>query len=103
MNATGSGTSSATPATEWLDQQRQPLGLLDLMVCLIAAFCRRERHSLAVGVLVADLLLIVPATTDPSAWYVGEVILVAGISVALAAWAFYTSVTGRLWRADLFR
>ena len=31
--------------------------------------------SLAVGVLVGDLLLIAPATTDLSAWYIGQTIL----------------------------
>lgn len=57
--------------------------------------------SLAVGVLVADLLLMVPATTDLAAWYLGTTILVIAIPLALASWAFYTSIAGRLWKGDL--
>jgi hypothetical protein len=52
--------------------------------------------TLAVGVLVADLLLIAPATTSVSAWYVGEMTLVLAIPLALATWAFVTSISGRL-------
>jgi Protein kinase domain len=58
--------------------------------------------SLAVGVLVADLLLVAPATTSFSAWYLGATILVIAIPMALAAWAFYTSVGGRLLKVDAF-
>ena len=58
--------------------------------------------SLAIGVLVADLLLNVPATSDFSAWYFGQTILLTAIVVALAAWGYYTSVSGRMWKADAF-
>ena len=52
--------------------------------------------SLASGVLVADLLLIMPVTTDRSAWYLGEMIVTAVLPMALAVWAFRTSVDRRL-------
>ena len=58
--------------------------------------------SIAVGVFVADIFLNMPATQDFSAWYSGHMLLLVGIVVALAAWAFYTSVANRLWRRDLF-
>ena len=58
--------------------------------------------SLAVGVLVGDLLLIAPATIDLSAWYIGQTMLVTAIPVALASWALYQSVSGRLWRSEVF-
>ena len=58
--------------------------------------------SLTVAVCVADIFLNMPATQDFSAWYSGHMLLLIGIVVALAAWAFYTSVAGRLWRRDLF-
>ena len=51
--------------------------------------------TLAVGVLVADLLLIAPATTSLSAWYLGEMTLVLLIPLALASWAFVTSISQR--------
>jgi hypothetical protein len=49
--------------------------------------------TLAVGVLIADLLLVAPATTSLSAWYLGEMTLVLAIPLALAAWAFLTSIS----------
>ena len=52
--------------------------------------------TLAVGVLVADLLLIVPATTSLSAWYLGEMTLVLVIPLALASWAFVTAISQRV-------
>jgi hypothetical protein len=58
--------------------------------------------SLAVGVLIGELLLITPATTDLSAWYIGQTLLVMAIPVALASWAFYQSVSGRLWTSEVF-
>ncbi len=57
--------------------------------------------TLTVGVLVTELLLVLPATTDLSAWYVGPTILVLAIPLALASWAFFTAVSGRLWQTDL--
>ena len=36
--------------------------------------------------LIADLLLIVPATSSLSAWYLGEMTLVLAIPLALASW-----------------
>ena len=53
-----------------------------------------------VGVFVTQILLEVPATLDPSAWYFGNMALLIAIPVALASWGLYTSVAGRLWRSD---
>jgi hypothetical protein len=53
----------------------------------------------AVGHFVTALLLNVPATGDSSAWFFGNMLLLAALPVALAAWGFYTSLNGRLWTA----
>ena len=58
--------------------------------------------TLAVAVLVGDLLLMAPVTTNLSAWYIGQTILVTAIPVVLASWAFYQSVSGRLWKSEAF-
>jgi hypothetical protein len=57
--------------------------------------------TLAVGVLVANLLLNVPATTDLAAWYVDETALMFAIPLLLAARAFYTSLGGRVWKGAI--
>jgi hypothetical protein len=49
--------------------------------------------SYAVGVFVSEMLINLPATLDTSAWYFGNMILLVAITVGLAAWALYTSVT----------
>jgi hypothetical protein len=59
--------------------------------------------ALAVGVLVADLLLLVPATTDLSPFYLGATVFVLSIPIVIASWAFHTSVGGRVWKADLLQ
>ncbi len=69
---------------------------------LAVAVLRWGLTTLTTGLLVADLLLLIPATRDLSAWYVGGTMLVIAIPLALASWAFYTSVAGRVWNADLF-
>jgi hypothetical protein len=74
------------------------------LLVLLRVFVRNQWLSALpfVAVFVANLLLNVPATRNLSAWYVGETILVVAIPLAIAAWAFYTSIAGRLWTADLF-
>jgi len=57
--------------------------------------------TLAVGVLVTNLLLNVPTTTLLTEWFAPSAIVFAMIPVALAAWAFYTSVGGRLFAGKL--
>ena len=57
--------------------------------------------TLAVGIFVADLLLAMPATNNLSAWYATEALVLAGIAIALALWAFYTSLGGTLFATDL--
>jgi hypothetical protein len=47
-------------------------------------------------------LLGVPAAQS-SAWYVGGSMFLLGLALAIATWAFYTSLGGRkLWKTDLF-
>ena len=48
--------------------------------------------SLAVGVMMTELLLMIPATASPGAWYVGSPMLVLAVPVALATWAFFTTI-----------
>jgi hypothetical protein len=58
--------------------------------------------ALAIGIFVADVLLNVPVTVHPSAWYASTAFVLLGL-VALTAWAFQTSLAGRrLWKQDLF-
>jgi serine/threonine-protein kinase len=48
--------------------------------------------SLTVGLITGDLLIILPAGTELSAWYAGQTALLIAFPLALAAWAVYTSV-----------
>ncbi len=59
--------------------------------------------SLAVGFFVGPVLARMPATFNSSAWYFGNSIFMLLSVVALATWAFHTSMAGqRLWKRDLF-
>jgi hypothetical protein len=49
----------------------------------------------AVGVFVAQLLIGITATSDTSAWYFGNMLLLIGLAVALTVWGFYTCQPGR--------
>jgi hypothetical protein len=51
--------------------------------------------SLVVAILSCNLILNVPATYDLSVWYAGNMLLIVGVDVALAAWAVYTAVARR--------
>jgi serine/threonine-protein kinase len=66
-----------------------------------AAVLRWGLTTLTVGVFVADLMLILPATTDVSAWYIGQTALLLAIPLGLAGWAFHTAVAGRTGRRAL--
>jgi hypothetical protein len=48
--------------------------------------------SLTVGLLIADMVLILPATTDLSAWYVAQTALLIAMPLMLASWALYASL-----------
>jgi hypothetical protein len=48
--------------------------------------------SLTVGLLIADMVLIVPATTDLSAWYAAQTALLVAMPLTLASWALYASL-----------
>ena len=57
--------------------------------------------ALAVANLIANATAV-PAA-QPSAWYFGNAVLVLGAVLALAGWAFHTSLGGRkLWKEDFF-
>ena len=56
-----------------------------------AAVLRFGLTTLAVSVLVANLLDVAPATTDLSAWYIGATLLVVAIVLALPTWAVVTA------------
>jgi hypothetical protein len=46
----------------------------------------------AVGLIISDLLVTLPATLDSSAWYFGNMLTVVLVAVALASWGVYTAV-----------
>jgi hypothetical protein len=70
---------------------------------LAFAVLRWGSLSLAVALFVDRVIETVPATVDSSAWYFGNSIFMLASIVALAAWAFYTSIAGQsLWKRDLF-
>jgi serine/threonine-protein kinase len=54
----------------------------------------------AVAHFVTNTLMNITATLDASAWYFGNMLLLVGIVIGLAAWGFYTSLGGRLWAGD---
>jgi len=59
--------------------------------------------ALFAALVVADMLLITPATTDRSAWFLGATIVIAVLPIAIATWAFFTSTSGpRPKRAGMF-
>jgi hypothetical protein len=70
---------------------------------LAATVLRWGLTSLTISLVVADLLLVMPATTELSAWYVGQTVLIVALPVVLASWALYTSIGGAHRHADLVR
>jgi hypothetical protein len=72
-----------------------------LMAALVVV--RGGLVSLTVGLLVTNVLLSTPLSSDLSAWYFGNAVLFVGLTVALATWAFYISVGNRVWKEDLLR
>ena len=49
--------------------------------------------AFAVAVFVAPLLLVLPATTDASAWFFGNMLLVMAAIIGLAVWGVYISMS----------
>jgi serine/threonine-protein kinase len=70
---------------------------------LIAALVLRfGLLALAVFIFVDGVVSAVQVTTNASAWYFGNDLLLLGAILALAAWGFHTSIAGRkLWKQDL--
>ena len=56
--------------------------------------------SFAVAHFISSTLMSLPATFDLSVWYFGNMVLLAAVAVALAAWGFYTSLGRRLWSSE---
>ena len=73
----------------------QPLitGLVTVLYfgLLSGAVLRWGLTSLFAALVVADILLITPATTDGSAWFLGATMVTALLPIAIATWAFFTS------------
>jgi len=58
--------------------------------------------SMATAILVGGLIRAVPLTTDLSVWYAGYMITMIIIVLAIAGWAFHTSLGGqKLFTGDL--
>ena len=72
--------------------------MIDVVVTILIfglfafAFLRWGLTTLAVGVMVTELLLMLPATASLGAWYVGSAMLVLALPVALATWALFTTI-----------
>ncbi len=73
------------------------IGALYVAIYGIAAFVvlRFGFVSLAAGIFVADLLLNIPTVTTMSSWFVGNLMFVLAVVLALAAWGCYTSLGGQ--------
>ena len=58
---------------------------------------------LAVAIFTANVLLSLPYSLDFSNWYAAHTASIVVGFIALAAWAFYTSLGGqKMWKDDLF-
>jgi hypothetical protein len=59
--------------------------------------------ALAVGIFLDGLLMSLPVSLNTSAWYFSDTTLALAGVVAMAAWGFWASISGRkLLRQDLF-
>ncbi len=87
-------------------QSNQPVedGIAALVVYGLVAgvVLRFGLLALATFIFVSSVMVYTLATTNTSAWYFGNDVLLLGSVLALAAWAFHTSIAGRkLWKQDL--
>jgi hypothetical protein len=59
--------------------------------------------ALGVGWFIDNFLPGAQVSVNPSAWYFGNTVFILAFVVALATWAFFTSIAGRrLWKPTLF-
>ena len=59
--------------------------------------------ALVSGFFVTDLLFGLPMTSDSSSWFFGAVVFAYAEVLALALWAFHTSLGAqKLWKEELF-
>jgi serine/threonine protein kinase len=59
--------------------------------------------ALGVGWFVDHFLPGAQVSVNPSAWYFGNTVFILAFVIALATWAFFTSIAGRrLWKQSLF-
>jgi serine/threonine-protein kinase len=76
-----------------------------LIIYGVAAFAvvRFGLVALAIGILMANLLLNLPYSLDFSIWYTSHTVFSVAIFAALAGWAAYTSMAGaKLFKEDPF-
>jgi serine/threonine-protein kinase len=57
--------------------------------------------SFVVAVMVANWLLNMPVTSNPSIWWAPYTVFMLALPLALAAWGLYRSLGGRLWHGEL--
>jgi serine/threonine-protein kinase len=62
---------------------------------LVLPLYRYGLLAMVSSVFFAHLVVFFPATSDLSAWYAGDFLLALVICVALATWAFHTSLAGQ--------
>jgi serine/threonine-protein kinase len=59
--------------------------------------------ALGVGWFIDNFLPGAQVSVNPSAWYFANTVFILAFVVALATWAFFTSIAGRrLWKSSLF-
>jgi hypothetical protein len=59
--------------------------------------------ALGVGWFIDNFLPGAQVSVNPSAWYFANTVFILAFVVALATWAFFTSIAGRrLWKQNLF-
>jgi len=86
--------STNYPAVEW------PLEAI-LYIALAFGALRFGLVALTVALYTADLMLNIPVTLNPSAWYFTNTTLALATVVALAIWGFYTALAGQVpWKTD---
>ena len=71
-----------------------------LMLMIATVVVRFGLLALAVSVFVTNVLVSVPLSSDPGAWYLPNAALLLGVILSIATWALYTSTGGRLWQHD---
>jgi serine/threonine-protein kinase len=94
-----SSLSLASPVHPWLIASINFVALLAMAGLVL----RWGVLAFATAQLVAAFISNVPAASRPDAWYFGGTLFMTALVVAIAAWAFKTSLGNRaLWKDELF-